>query len=161
MKKMILLALLLTAACIATYGQKVIAKGQTFTAMGDYRIESLDEPCSITGTPCQVYAITYANSPVEVKVIVCKTKNCKRYLVLSDKLSVQYVCNAAYFGVERLGDEFAKDGFVTKDENLNRMEYFHQKILGAGQKTELEATRYIAAYFPLLLKPVESYTAAM
>jgi len=161
MKKMFLIAVLLSAACIATLGQKVIARGQTFTSLGDYSIVTVDEPSTVAGNPCQAYTIRYANSPMEVKIIVCKGKNCRKYLVLSDKLSVQYVCNPAYFGVERIGEEFAKEGITTKDENLNRMEYFHQKVLGPGQKTELEATKYIAAFFPLLLKPVESYTAAM
>jgi hypothetical protein len=161
MKKMILLTVLLAAVCTVSFGQRVIAKGQTFTAMGDYRIETVAEPSTIAGSECQVYTIRYANSPMEVKVIVCKDKKCRKYIVLSNKLSVQYVCNANYFGVERLDQKFAKDGYDTKDENLNRMEYFHQKVLGPGQKSELEATQYIAAYFPLLLKPVESLTAAM
>lgn len=98
---------------------------------------------------------------MDVRIVICKDKKCKRYLVISDKLSVQYVCNPNYFGVERLDQKFAKEGITTNDENLNRMEYFHQKVLGPGQKTELEATTFIAAYFPLLLKPVESLTAAI
>lgn len=158
---MMLITVLLIAVGTVTYGKRVIAKGQTFTAMGDYRIETVDEPCLVAGNECQAYTIKYANSPMEVKIIICKDKKCKRYLVLSDKLSVQYVCNPSYFGVERLDQKFAKEGISTNDENLNRMEYFHQKVLGPGQKTELEATQFIAAYFPLLLKPVESLTAAM
>jgi hypothetical protein len=82
-------------------------------------------------------------------------------VVLSDKLSVQYICNPYYFGVERLDKTFESEGYSTSDTNLNRIEYFHQKVLGPGQKPELEATQLIAAYFPLLLKPVESLTAAM
>jgi hypothetical protein len=161
MKKMILLTVLLAAVSTVSFGQKVVAKGQTFTAMGDYRIEALDEPSPLAGSNCQVYLIKYANSELDVRVVVCKEKHCRKYLVLSDKLSVQYVCNQNYFGVERLDQKYEKDGYLTSDSNLNRMEYFHQKVLGPGQKTELEATQFIAAYFPLLLKPVESLTAAI
>jgi hypothetical protein len=97
---------------------------------------------------------------MEVTLVICKDKKCKRYVVLSDKLSVQYVCNATYFGVERLDKSFEKDGYKTSDASLNKTEYFHQKVLGSGQKDELEAIQLIAAYFPFLLQTNESMTAA-
>ena len=71
--------------------------------------------------------------------------------MLSDKLSVQYVCNRYYFGVEKLGKEFESEGYKTSDAALNRSEYFHQKILSASDRTEVENTQLIAAYFPMLL----------
>jgi hypothetical protein len=93
--------------------------------------------------------------------VICKDKRCKKYVVLSDKLSVQYVCNPTYFGVERLEKSFEKEGYKTADEELNKIEYFHQKVLGPGQQDELEATKIIAAYFPFLLNTNESMTAIM
>ena len=161
MKRMFLIAVLLAAVCTVSFGKKVVARGQTFTAMGDYRIETTDNPVPLKGNNCMAYKIKYENSPIEVTVIVCKESKCKKYVVLSDKLSVQYVCNKNYFGVERLDKSFKAEGYLTSDDNLNRFEYFHQKVLGPGQKTELEATQYIAAYFPLLLKPVEPLIAVM
>jgi hypothetical protein len=160
MKRMILFTVLLAAVCTAAFGEKVVAKGQTFTALGDYRIEVVDNPLTMMGTDCKTYTIRYENSPLEVKVIVCKDRKCRRYLVISDKLSVQYVCNKDFFGVERLDKMFESEGYVTTDKNLNRFEYFHQKILGPGQQPELTATKLIAAYFPNLLKPEKSLTAA-
>ncbi|MGD0342136.1 MAG: hypothetical protein ABSA76_10595 [Bacteroidales bacterium] len=161
MKRMILLTVLLALVCTVSFGKRVVAKGQTFTAMGDYRIETTDNPVTLKGNDCTAYKIRYENSPLEVTVIVCKGHKCRMYVVLSDKLSVQYVCNEYYFGVERLDKSFESEGYTTSDTNLNRVEYFHQKVLGPGQRPELEATQLIAAYFPLLLKPVESLTAAM
>ena len=161
MKRIILLTVILAFASAVTFGQKVVAKGQSFTAMGDYRVETNDNPVMFKGNDCTAYTIKYANSPLEVTVIVCKDHNCRRYVVLSDKLSVQYVCNQYYFGVERLDKSLEQEGYTTNDTNLNKFEYFHQKVLGPGQKPEIEATQLIAAYFPLLLKPVESLTAAM
>jgi hypothetical protein len=91
---------------------------------------------------------------LQVKVAVKKEKDCKRYIVLSDKLSVQYVCNGTYFGVQKLGksSEIEKNGFSTSDEALNRTEYFHQKLLTSGKPDEIESTQFIASYFPLLIK---------
>jgi hypothetical protein len=80
-------------------------------------------------------------------------------VVLSDKLSVQYVCNPTYFGVERLDKSLEKEGYKTNDADLNRAEYFHQKVLGPGQMAELDATRSIAAFFPFLLNTGESMIA--
>jgi len=159
MKRLIIIAVLLTFAGAASFGEKVVAKGQTFTAMGDYRIVKVDNPVTMMGSECQAYSIRYENSPLEVKVIVCKEKKCRRYVVISDKLSIQYVCNKDYFGIERLDSKFAPEGYATSDKNLNRFEYFHQKVLGAGQKSELEATSLIAAYFPSLLIPEDKLTA--
>ena len=161
MKRLIMITALLALACTVTFGEKVIAKGQTFTAMGDYKVVRLDDAVPMLGNDCQAYTIKYENSPIEVRVIVCKDKDCRRYLVVTDKLSVQYVCNRNYFGVERLDKKFEAEGYITTDKCLNRYEYFHQKVLGPGQKSELEATSIIAAFFPHLLIPEERLTAAM
>jgi hypothetical protein len=160
MKKLVLFTVLLVAVCTASFGKKVVAKGQTFTAMGDYRIETIDNPAPVMGSECVAYSIKYENSPMDVKVFICKDNTCKRYLVISDKLSVQYVCRKEYFGVETIDKKFESEGFKTSAEHLNRLEYYHQKLLGPGQKPELEATQLIAAYFPLLIVPEEIMTAA-
>jgi hypothetical protein len=159
MKKMLLMTVLLAMICTVTFGKKVVAKGETFSALGSYKIEKTDNPVPMKGTDCQAYTISYENTPMEVTVIVCKDNKCKKYVVLSDKLDVQYVCNKVYFGIERLDKSFAKEGHKTNDENLNRVEYFHQKVLGPGQQQELEATKLIAAYFPFLLNTNTTMTA--
>lgn len=148
---MILATALLTLFSAATFAGKVIAEGKTFTALGDYRIESSDNPMLIKGEVCRTYTVNYENSPMKVTIAVCKDRNCRRYVVLSDKLSVQYVCNPGYFGVEKLDRTFAGEGLRTSDEELNRVEYFHQKVLSPGKRDEIEATQLIAAYFPMLL----------
>jgi hypothetical protein len=97
---------------------------------------------------------------MEVTVVICKDRNCKRYVVLSEKLSVQYICNEYYFGVEKLDKSFKKDGYRTSDSALNRTEYFHQKVLTPGKGDELENTKLIAAYFPMLLNDSSEVIAA-
>jgi len=159
MKKMILLTVLIALMSTVAFGKKVVAKGQTFSALGNYKIETVDNPVLLKGDDCQAYKISYENTPMEVTVIVCKENKCKNYVVLSDKLSVQYTCNKVYFGVERLDKSYEKEGYKTTDDNLNRAEYFHQKVLGPGQQPELEATKLIAAYFPFLLNTNTTMTA--
>jgi hypothetical protein len=160
MKKLVMLTVLLIAVCTVSFGKKVVAKGQTFTAMGDYTIETVDNPLPLMGNTCTAYSIKYENSPMDVTVIICKDNKCKRYLVISDKLSVQYVCRKEYFGVETLDKMFEADGYKTDLANLNLVEYYHQKVLGPGQKPELEATQLIASYFPNLINTTAAMTAA-
>jgi hypothetical protein len=160
MKRIILVAVLTLTIGTVVFGRKFVADGKSHTALGNYRIELADNPVTLKGIDCKAYIISYQNSPLEVTVVVSKERKCKRYVVMSDKLSVQYVCNAEYFGVEKLDNSFAQDGIKTSDSSLNRSEYFHQKVLGPGQKPELEATHLIASYFPMLINNIESLTAA-
>jgi hypothetical protein len=159
MKRMISAVVLLVLFCTASFAKKVVAEGKTYTALGDYKIEVADNPFMVKGEECRAYIISYENSPMKVTVALTKDRNCKKYLVLSDKLSVQYVCNSNYFGVEKLDKAFEKDGYKTSDSALNRSAYFHQKVITPGKRDELEATQLIAAYFPLLLNNTDETIA--
>jgi hypothetical protein len=160
MKRMLFAALLTAVVCNASIAREFVAEGKTYSALGDYRIELADKQVVLKGAEITTFVISYQNTPLEVKVAVKKDHDCRKYIVLSDKLSVQYTCNADYFGVERLDRSFEKDGYFTSDENLDRNEYFHQKVLCSGQGSELDNTRLIAAYFPLLIKDREAPVAA-
>ncbi len=159
MKRMISAVVLLILFCTASFAKKVVAEGKTYTALGDYKIEVADNPFMVKGEEYKAYIISYENSPMKVTVALTKDRNCKKYLVLSDKLSVQYVCNSNYFGVEKLDKEFEVDGYKTSDSALNRSAYFHQKVITPGKRNELEATQLIAAYFPLLLNNTDETIA--
>ncbi len=160
MKRMISAVVLLVLFCTASLAKQVVAEGKTFTSLGNYKIEVADNPFVVRGEECTAYLISYENSPMKVTVGICKDRKCKKYVVLSDKLSVQYVCNASYFGVEKLDKAFEKDGFKTSDSALNRSAYFHQKVITQGKRGELEATQLIAAYFPLLLNDTSETIAS-
>jgi hypothetical protein len=152
MKKMIFAALLIVAFGSASFSRELVAEGKTYSALGDYKIEIAETPVTINGDVFTAFVISYQNTPLEVRVAVRKEHDCKKYIVLSDKLSVQYVCNANYFGVERLDKSFEKDGYLTSDLFLDKNEYFHQKVLTSGKGCELDNTRLIASYFPMLIK---------
>lgn len=149
-------ALLTVAIGSASFSRELVAEGKTFSALGDYRIEIADDPVIINGKEFKAFVISYQNTPLEVKVAVVKERDCKKYIVLSEKLCLQYVCNASYFGVERLDKSFEKDGYTTSDLYLDRNEYFHQKVLTSGMGCELDNTRLIASYFPMLIKDSNS-----
>jgi hypothetical protein len=152
MKKLLFAALLIGTFCNASFARELVGEGKTYSALGDYKIEIADNPVIINGNEFQAFVISYQNTPLVIRIAVTKDRDCKKYIVLSDKLCVQYTCNESYFGVERLDKSYERDGYVTSDTFLDRNEYFHQKILTTGDGSELDNTRLIASYFPLLLK---------
>jgi hypothetical protein len=151
MKRLLIAALLMTAIGTASFSREFVAAGKTHSSLGDYKIELADKPVTINGEELKAFIISYQNSPMEVTVAIRKDKKCKNYLVFSDPLSVQYVCNGAFFGVQKLDKSMEKEGYNTSDAALNRSEYFHQKLIVSGQTDEVENTKLIAAYFPLLI----------
>jgi hypothetical protein len=152
MKKIFFAVLLMAAFSCASFSREIVAAGKTYSALGDYKIELADNPLIINGEKIKSFMISYQNSPVEVMVAIKKDKKCKKYLVLSKYLSVQYVCNGKYFGIEKLDKSNEIKGFATSETDLNTTEYYHQKVLASGKGGEVENTQLIAAYFPMLLK---------
>ncbi|MCX6332676.1 MAG: hypothetical protein NT092_00040 [Bacteroidia bacterium] len=159
MKKIITTAVLILIIGTATFAKKAVAEGKTYSALGNYRIEKADNSVQINGQDCKAFKISYENTPMEVTVIVMKDKKSRKYVVSSDKLSIQYAWNEYYFGVERIDKALSDQGYKTTDEHLNRAEYFHQRVLSPGLLMDRESARMIAAFFPLLLTPDESFVA--
>jgi hypothetical protein len=151
MKRIFLTTMLIVTACLSSSATKQVAKGDTHTTFGNYLIEKAAGQVTLNGKALDAFIITYDNSDTRVTVAIEKTGKCKKYYVLSDKLSVQYVCNTQYFGIERLGKELEKEGYKTSDIFLNRQQYFHQRVLSAGNNGDLDNSKLIAAYFPLLM----------
>lgn len=159
MKRVLLTAVCIAAFCSASLAGKVIAEGKTHSALGDYKIESLDQPVMLNGKELDAFTISYQNTNMEVTVAVEKTRKCKKYYVLCDNLSVQYVCNSNYFGVQRLDPELEKEGYSTSNDELNAEQYYHQRVLSTGGNENLDNTKLIAAYYPFLLKDQEGAIA--
>jgi hypothetical protein len=159
MKRIILAAGLIVAISLSSYARKFVAEGKTYSALGKYRIEVDDKYMTINGKQHRPFVITYENSDLEVRVAVDMDKGVKKYFVISDNLSVQYVASRKYFGVQKLSPELEMEGFQTSDSALNRVEYFHQKVLTSGQSWRRDNTKLIAAYFPMLLNNVENLLA--
>jgi len=152
MKRLFFTALLIIAIGGTAVAREVVASGKSFTALGDYKIEKADKPYTIDGKEFTTYIISYQNSPMEVTVVIREGRDCQNYLVLTDKLSIQYVCNDYFFGIERLDKSARKEGLSTSDAALNRTEYFRQKVLCPGKKGEVLNMQLIASYFPVLIK---------
>lgn len=151
MKRIMFSLFLLFSLATLSFG-RIIAEGDSFSPLGKFTIETLDEPVMISGDGLQTYLITYSNSPLQLKVIVDKEKKCKNFIVVSDKLSVMYTCNGKYLGVKLLDEKYKELGLATDTEALNKSGYFHQRVLTWGTSSEIEVFKLIAIYFPELLE---------
>jgi hypothetical protein len=160
MKRTLFTMLLIATICTGSFARKFVAEGKTYSTLGNYKIEVDDRFIMLNGKEHRPYVITYENTGLEVRVAVDMEKNRKVYYVLSEALSIKYVSNKDYFGVEKLGRETEKDGFRTSDSGLNREQYFHQKVLTSGMSWRRDNTKLVAAFFPALLNNPENLLAA-
>ena len=160
MKRILFTAALILALSLASHARKFVAEGKTHTPFGNYRIEIADNPVTLAGREMKAFIISYENCNMEVTVAFDKTRKGMNYYVLSPSLAVKYVCNGNIFGVAKLNDELEKDGYKTSDTALNRNEYFHQKVLATGVVCDLDNSKLIAAYFPMLINNFENIIAA-
>lgn len=160
MKRMIFTVLLIVVFSTFSFARKLVAEGKTFTALGNFKIETADQPMIINGNSLETYVITYDNSRMSVTIAIDKDKNCKRYLTISDKLAVQYTCHGTYFGIEKLHEKYAKDGLKTSESAMNRSAYFHQKVLVQGMNDPVTCMRLIGSYFPELFNDFENVIAS-
>jgi hypothetical protein len=160
MKRILLIAFLGLTMCLGSYARKFVAEGNTYSALGKYRVEIDDNYVKLNGVEHKPYVITFENSDLEARVFVTMEKNCRKYYVISDNLSVQYVSTPNYFGVEKLDSDLEKEGYSTSDSELNRSNYFSQKVITGGINWRKDKTTLIAAYYPMLLNNQEALALA-
>jgi hypothetical protein len=156
MKRIVLITVLIFAISMASFARKFVAEGKTYSVLGNYRIEIADNPIILKGKELKAFVISYENTNMEVTVAFDKTRKGMTYYVISDNLSVKYVCNNKYFGVAKLGKELEKDGYRTSDSELNKTEYFHQKIITTRSNCDLDNSKMIAAFYPMLINNIDN-----
>lgn len=160
MKRMFFVSVLILAVSLTTFARKFVAEGKTYTSLGNYRIEIADNPVTLMGKDLKAFIIAYENSNMEVTVAFDKNRRGMTYYVLAPALNIKYVCTGSCFGVAKLNDELAQDGYRTSSSALDRTEYFHQKVLASNAVCDLDNSKLIAAYFPMLINNLENFLAS-
>lgn len=155
MKKAICLAVLVITSSLVLQAKKPVLKGKTLCALGDFKIENAAESFVFNGEPLETYTVNYENSAKTVRIAVLKEKKCCRYLVISDDLSVQYLRNNFYFGVEKCHTKMKKNGLKTNIDNLDLSAYYHQKVITRENSGKSSYLKLIAAYYPQLVRNYE------
>ena len=148
MKKFLLAAIFSLTVCLVSMGNTIVAKGQSNSSFGAYKIEQLEDHLMFKNKELDQYLITYERSDMKVVVAVDKQKKCKKYYVLSDKLPIQYECNGVYFGIKKLDKELANKGVNNSLVLLNKEEYYHHRVLTSELTGTIEHLNLIASYYP-------------
>ena len=148
MKKLYLTTVLIMTVFITSMGNSIVASGQTNAFFGDYKIVALDERLTLNGREMEKYLISYDKTDMKVIVAVDKQAKCKKYYVLSGRLSIQYECDGTNFGIRKLDKELTDKGFTTAPDLLNKREFYSQRVLTSGQTATLDHLNLIAAFYP-------------
>ena len=157
MKKLVFIALISVMSGFAMKAEKVVAKGNTNNALGKYVIEKTDDLVELDGQALPTYIIRYENTDQTIKVAVDKDRKgtSKKFIVLSDNLNMQYNCEDTYFGVAHLERKYVKAGVKSDSKNLNREEFYHQKVLTRSNPSDRNCLGLIASYYPVLVNDYE------
>lgn len=150
MKTIILTTVLFLMVSMFAMGNKIVAKGSSNSAFGNYKIEKMEDHAMLLNKELDQYLITYEKSDLKVVVVLDKQKSCKKYYVLNDQISVQYECNGIYLGIKKLDRELVNEGMATTMETLNRGAFYHQKVITGSTTVTLDHLELIAAYYPEL-----------
>jgi len=160
MKRFLCFFAIASILSLTGFSKGPVAQGKTHCCLGNYVVDNAVEPISIDGVELETFIVNYENSDLNVKIGIDRSdRKCTRYIVVSEDLEIQYICNGKYFGVKRLDKEFLDDGFSTSDLSLDREEYYHQKVITQTVNSELEHLKLISVYFPKLVKNYEKVFA--
>lgn len=138
-----------------------IAKGNTNSELGYYFIEKAEPFEMINGDPLPAYYIRYENSSDTIVVAVDNMeKDLTRFLVVSENLVVEYRNEKNAFGANIIDGYFSKEGFSTNVKDIDLRQYYHQRLISHGPKSEIEYLQLISVFYPDLLgKQKKIYTA--
>jgi hypothetical protein len=148
MKKFLFSTVLVFTICLVSMGQNIVAKGESNSVFGNYKIVLQEDHMLLNNKELDKYLITYDKSDLKVMVVVDKQKKCKKYYVLSEKIPVQYECNGTYFGIKKLDKALLSEGYNTSMNNLNKEEFYHQKVLTSETTKTIDHLVLIASYYP-------------
>ncbi len=153
MKKMISLTMLIIAISFAAVAEDVIRKGETHSALGKYTIEESNDLVVVNGEELNTFTISFENSIKTIKVAIDKDKKgkVKNFIVMGEDLSLQYTCQSSHFGVSQLDKKYQEAGVNTSNEELNLVEYYHQKVLTRSNPTDRDCLGLIACFYPKLV----------
>ena len=148
MKRIFLTTVLFLTLCVASFATQIVAEGKSNSAFGNYKIEALDDHLMFMNKELDKYQITYENTDLSVIVVLDKQKKCKKYYVLSEQIPVQYECNGVYFGIKKLDKALEANGYITTLDNLNKVEFYRQRVLTSGTTATVDHLNLIASYYP-------------
>lgn len=130
-----------------------VTEGNTNYELGAFVVEISNAPIIIDATILPTYVVSYENSDMTIRIAVDNSdRKCRKFIVVSDNLAMQYNCDGKIFGVAIPDMAYIEDGIPSSKVNLDRSQYHRQKVITQRKKTEIDQIRLISVYFPKLVK---------
>jgi len=156
MKKLLTILSVLILIWIPSSALEPVAEGKTNHELGYYIIEKSIAPLIVDARILPTYEVSYENSDMTIRIAVDDSdKKCRKLIVVSDHLSIQYNCDGKIFGVNLIEDQYTDDGISNSKIFLDSEEYFRQKVISQSARNEINQIKLISVYFPKLVKDYE------
>lgn len=126
--------------------------GNSHTDLGKYSIVKSEVPMVVNDQVLDTYELVYENASKPVKIGVINEKKCTTFLVRSDEIEVQYMCQKGVFGVKKMDKKYRQLDENSSDFKMDRVNYLSQRIITQKSKSENEMLGLIACYFPVLVE---------
>lgn len=152
MKRIAAIICSLIIISLSSFAKAPVAEGRTFSDLGRYVIEKSSAPLIYDGRILRTYEVTYENSDMKVRIAIDDSNpRCRNYIVVSDKLTIQYKCRKNVFGTALLEEKYAEDGIPSCSELLDREAYFRQKVITQNKTDEIDRLMMISVFYPELI----------
>lgn len=156
MKKLLTLLSVSILIFSSSLAMDPVAEGKTNHELGAYVIEKSVAPLIVDARILPTYEVSYENSDMTIKIAIDDNdKDCRKLIVVSDHLAIQYNCDGKIFGVSLLEEKYGDDGISDSRLYLNNTEYFRQKVISQSAKNDIDQIKLISVYFPKLVKDYE------
>lgn len=129
-----------------------VLSGNSLTELGTYSIIKAEVPMVVDDQVLETYELVYENASNPVRIGIINEKKCTTFLVRSDEVEVQYVCQKGVFGVRKMDKKYRELEEKSSDSKMDRINYLSQRIITQKQKSDKELLGLIACYFPVLVE---------
>ncbi len=129
-----------------------VVSGNSMTELGTYSVVKAEVPMVVNEQALETYDLVYENASKPVKIGVINEKKCTTFLVRTDEVEVQYVCEKDVFGVRKIDKKYRELEEKSSDSKMDRINYLSQRVITQKPKNQNELLGLIACYFPVLVE---------
>ncbi len=129
--------------------------GNSQTVLGAYQITEL-EPETIKKETLRKFQLTYENGNAPITIYLNERSKCNDYIVRSNVMEVQYVCNKQGFGATTVNSKFSLYPEQTNNMFHSTEALGYQSKITDGEISIEKALGLIACYYPSLLKNMQN-----
>jgi len=138
------------------FSNQFVAIGNSGSELGDYLIEG-SQPITVNGKELNTFSVSYEKTNLKYLVAIEEDIHCTKYYVVAGSISAEYVSCNDFWGLSSLGNGVKKGIAPEICSRVNRLEYFHQKVISREYHCDMDCLKLIVCYYPMLIKDIENH----